>query len=113
LKFESPTKTWLFISCSAGKQLHSFASAFWVYSSDLQLRSSFIPGQDSCLTINFPGSKIGFIATLTTDFVLLIIMLVGLIRLRLRGYGMMSLGRTLWKQVGQRCFLQYVVRLIR
>jgi hypothetical protein len=38
----------------------------------------------------------------TTDFVLLVIMLFGLLRLRRRGGGTFGLGRLLWKQVSWR-----------
>ena len=37
---------------------------------------------------------------LTTDFSLIVIMLVGLFRLRRHGGGWFDLGRLLWKQVG-------------
>jgi hypothetical protein len=48
---------------------------------------------------NFDSNKINVIATLTTDIALLLIMLIGLLRLRLTAGGALSLGRILWKQV--------------
>ena len=45
--------------------------------------------------------KASLIVLLATDVILLLIMLVGLLRLRRRGCGSLRLGRLLWKQVGQ------------
>ena len=42
------------------------------------------------------------ISVVITDFILLLIMLVGLLRLRLHGGTLLGLGRLLWKQVGLR-----------
>ena len=43
--------------------------------------------------------KLSTIVALTTDIGLILIMLLGLIRLRRRGGGIMALGRLLWNQV--------------
>ncbi|KAI0288474.1 hypothetical protein BC826DRAFT_1107697 [Russula brevipes] len=53
---------------------------------------------DSCKPKNIQISKLNIISTLVTDVALLLIMLVGLLQLRIRGVGMLSLGRLLWKQ---------------
>jgi len=42
--------------------------------------------------------QVGTISTLVTNIVLLLIMLVGLLRLRIQGVGTLSLGQLLWKQ---------------
>jgi len=48
------------------------------------------------------SSKKNIIATLCADIILLLIMLVGLLRIRLQGGGTFALGRLLWTQV--RCW---------
>jgi len=48
---------------------------------------------------NVQSNKPTFIATLVSDVILLLIMLVGLLRLRIYGGGTLHLGRLLWKQV--------------
>jgi hypothetical protein len=48
--------------------------------------------------VNFDSNKINVVASLITDVALLLIMLIGLLRLRLTG-GALSLGRVLWNQV--------------
>ncbi|KAI0278979.1 hypothetical protein BC826DRAFT_1113123 [Russula brevipes] len=53
---------------------------------------------DSCTPKNIQITKINLISTLVTDVALLLIMLVGLLQLRIRGVGMLSLGQLLWKQ---------------
>jgi hypothetical protein len=50
---------------------------------------------------------------LATDFTLIVIMLVGLFRLRRRGGGWFDLGRLLWKQVSWRHVLPAAVLLFR
>ena len=49
--------------------------------------------------LNFEATKPNVAISLITDVVLLLIMLTGLIRLRLRGGGAFALGRMLWNQV--------------
>jgi hypothetical protein len=49
--------------------------------------------------INFESTKLAAFAVLIANIVLLLIMLVGLIRMRSDGGGTFSLGRLLWKQV--------------
>jgi hypothetical protein len=48
---------------------------------------------------NLDASKPTLIALFGTDFLLLLIMLAGLLRLRRRGGGTLKLGRILWRQV--------------
>ncbi|KAI0281721.1 hypothetical protein BC826DRAFT_1111202 [Russula brevipes] len=52
----------------------------------------------TCLPRNAEISKLSTISTFVTDIVLLLIMLVGLLRLRVQGVGTFSLGQLLWKQ---------------
>lgn len=49
--------------------------------------------------------KLSTIVALTTDIGLILIMLLGLIRLRRRGGGIMAMGRLLWNQV---CLWQFL-----
>jgi hypothetical protein len=48
---------------------------------------------------NVQSNKPTVIATLVSDVILLLIMLVGMLRLRIHGGGTLNLGRLLWKQV--------------
>jgi hypothetical protein len=59
------------------------------------------PEQSTCAVINFESSKgqLTVVMTLITDVLLLLIMLIGLLRMRLEAGGALSLGRILWKQV--------------
>ena len=52
-----------------------------------------------CSVLNIEATKPNVVASLITDVVLLLIMLFGLFRSRLRGGGAFSLGSTLWNQV--------------
>ncbi|KAI0288473.1 hypothetical protein BC826DRAFT_687204 [Russula brevipes] len=53
---------------------------------------------DSCTPKNIQITKINLISTLVTDVALLLIMLIGLLQLRVKGVGMLSLGQLLWNQ---------------
>jgi hypothetical protein len=48
---------------------------------------------------NSDTAKLNIIVTLSTDTILFLMMLAGLLYLRLQGGGMLSLGEYLWKQV--------------
>ena len=54
--------------------------------------------------LNAEDNKLNIIVTFITDIILLLIVLVGLIRLRYHGGGTLGLGRLLWKQVAFRGF---------
>jgi hypothetical protein len=58
-----------------------------------------LPEQATCAVVNFESTKITVVASLVTDIGLLLIMLIGLLRLRLEAGGALSLGRILWNQV--------------
>jgi len=73
-------------------------NAVLLIQSAARIRSSLNPALDTCLLLNAQAIKLNFISTLITDIVLLLVMLIGLLRLRLDGGGMLSLGRILWKQ---------------
>ncbi|KAH9992062.1 hypothetical protein BJV77DRAFT_1004422 [Russula vinacea] len=63
----------------------------------LQLRSVWDDALRDCIVPNTEANKPNIIVTLITDFVLLLVMLIGLFRL-LRGSGSFALGYLLWKQ---------------
>jgi hypothetical protein len=63
---------------------------------------------NSCVILNPDSSKINIIAGLICDGLLLLIMLVGLLRLRL-DIGVFGLGRILWNQVRWWRFLLAVI----
>jgi hypothetical protein len=54
---------------------------------------------ETCIVLNFDSTKPTAIGALVTDIALLIIMLIGLIRLRLEAGGVFVLERVLWNQV--------------
>lgn len=51
------------------------------------------------MVYNTESNKPNIIVTLITDIILLLMMLVGLLRIRREGGGTFGLGRLLWKQV--------------
>ncbi|KAF8261251.1 hypothetical protein EI94DRAFT_1833425 [Lactarius quietus] len=59
--------------------------------------ATWVPEQSTCAVLNAEGGKKNVIATLVTDVVLLLTMLVGLLRLRVYGT-MFGLGKLLWRQ---------------
>ena len=77
----------------------------------LQLGSTWVPAQSVCMGLKTDSSKKNLIATLTSDVVLLLTMLVGLLRLRQLGT-MFALGQFLWRQVGTTvsCLLLPLIR---
>jgi hypothetical protein len=65
----------------------------------LQIRSAWDSALQNCFVLNTEKSKPSIIATLITDIVLLLIVLIGLLRLLHDNGGSFALGRFLWKQV--------------
>ena len=65
----------------------------------LQLYATWAPENSVCEVLDTKTSKKNTIATLVSDVVLLLTMLVGLLRLRQDGT-MFGFGKFLWKQVG-------------
>ncbi|KAF8481575.1 hypothetical protein DFH94DRAFT_400751 [Russula ochroleuca] len=63
-----------------------------------RLRSVWVPAQKQCVVYDTESNKPNIIVTLITDIILLLIMLVGLLRLRRYGDGTFGLARLLWKQ---------------
>jgi hypothetical protein len=55
--------------------------------------------RDSCLPSGFCGVRLGLTMTFATDFALLLIMVIGLLRLRLEAGEMLGMGRLLWEQI--------------
>ena len=75
----------------------------------LQIRVAWVPEQSACRVLNTESPSVTTL--FVTDVVLLVIMLVGLLRLRLHIFG---LGELLWKQVGHATFrlLQSLMRFL-
>ena len=67
----------------------------------LQVRAAWLPELSTCTLLHQTGYKPSVTSMFVTDVVLLVIMLVGLLRLRLHIFG---LGELLWKQVGDTTF---------
>lgn len=70
----------------------------------LQLHSVWEPEQSACVLLNTEGSQKTVIVAFVSDVVLLLTMLVGLLRMRLRG-DMSGLRQLLWNQVGKALYL--------
>jgi len=64
---------------------------------DAQLRSAWSTFRAGCAVLNTERSKLNIIVSLITDVILL---LIGLLRLRREGSGRFSIGLLLWNQVG-------------
>jgi len=65
----------------------------------LQIRVEWVPDSLTCGLPNTQSAKLAIASMLVSDITLLLIMLVGLLRLRHGGEGRFNLGRLLWKQV--------------
>ena len=65
----------------------------------LQIRAVWVPAASSCAFLNIEKCKDYYINLLANDVILLLIMLVGLLRLRLRARAFLDLASILWKQV--------------
>jgi hypothetical protein len=64
-----------------------------------QVRFVWLPEQRACASSNVDGIGLALIITLLTDILLLVIVLVGLLRVRRSGGGSFGLQGVLWKQV--------------
>jgi hypothetical protein len=64
-----------------------------------QLRSAWVLEDESCRPPNIESNKLAIIVMLAADILLVLIMLLGLLRLRDRAGGIFGLARLLWKQV--------------
>jgi len=64
-----------------------------------QVRFVWLPEQRACASSNVDGIRLALIVTLITDIILLVIVLVGLFRMRPSGGGSFGLQGVLWKQV--------------
>ncbi|KAH9956517.1 hypothetical protein BC827DRAFT_1385966 [Russula dissimulans] len=63
-----------------------------------QIRSAYLETMNICMVTNVQSLKLNIIVTLVSDILLLLIMLIGLLRLRYHEHGAFSMGRLLWKQ---------------
>jgi len=64
----------------------------------VRIRSTWDPALQLCIVLNTEKNKPSIIATLITDIILLLIVLIGLLRLLRDCGGSFALGRLLWKQ---------------
>jgi len=82
----------------------AFAVAVWLTTNSFfirgitQIRSEWSPDDLACGEPNTESNKLAITAMPVTDIALLLIMLIGLLRIRYRGGGKFSVGRLLWKQ---------------
>jgi len=74
------------------------ASVSCIMRAIVRLHSAWSPTSRHCVVSNSIDEKINIIVTTSTDIVLLLIMLVGLLRQRFREGGASSLSRFLWSQ---------------
>jgi hypothetical protein len=100
------------IRCRTGKQPIQDVFLDFFLLNRLQLRSSWIPGFDTCNTANAERDKVAILIMFAIDVIVVLVMFVGLLRLRGQGGGMLELGRLLWKQVRWWQFLVPVAYLI-
>jgi len=77
-----------------------------------QLRSAWGPAQLNCVPTNTDISLLHLISMLVTDIALLLMMLVGLFRLRIHDDGVFDLAQYLWKQVRKWFQLTTILRLV-
>jgi len=82
------------------KVVMAIAIGLWVINVSFLIQTSFRlrSGNLTCLPRNVKISELSTISTFITDIILLLIMLVGLLRLRIQGAGTLCLGQLLWKQ---------------
>lgn len=78
----------------------------------LQLRSTWSLEFGACNVANAERDKVAILIMCVIDVTVVLVMFVGLLRLRGRGGGMLELGRLLWKQVRWWQFLVPVAYLI-
>jgi len=64
----------------------------------IQIRPAWAPVPDSCSMAKVESNKASIITMFITDFILLVVMLVGLLRMGVLGPDTFALGRVLWKQ---------------
>lgn len=57
------------------------------------------PKTDTCVILDIDGTKPNVVGSLVTNIALLVIMFIGLLRLRPEAGGVFNLGRMVWKQV--------------
>jgi len=69
-----------------------------------QLRSARISAKGACSTPHYESDKLNVIFMAITDCFLLVVMVIGLLRMRIHGAGTFSLGQLLWKQVRWKWF---------
>jgi len=86
------------------KVIMALASILWGVNVSLlihgiiQLRSTWVAAQNSCSLPNAESNIATIISMFITDFLLLVTMLIGLLRMRHGGGGTLALGRLLWTQ---------------
>ena len=99
--YRALTPTWSGHSCRACKYSESIPMTFnhALTVSLVQLRSSWAPVEQACVVTNLPSTIPNLIAIPVSDISLLLIMLVGLFRLRGDGIGIVGMARVLWRQV--------------
>jgi len=64
----------------------------------VRIRSTYVETVNSCLVLNFQTAKLNVLSSLVTDILLLLIMLIGLLRMRYHEHGAFSMGRLMWRQ---------------
>ncbi|KAH9956528.1 hypothetical protein BC827DRAFT_753747 [Russula dissimulans] len=63
-----------------------------------EIRSAWSPAEATCLAPNIESGKLNFVATLSTEIVLLVIMLIGLLLLGFHERSAFGIGRLMWRQ---------------
>jgi len=63
-----------------------------------RIRTTRAPVAATCVVLNVPSTKLNVVVTLSTDIVLLVIVLIGLLRLGFHERGAFGMGHLLWRQ---------------
>lgn len=100
------SQTWILTRHHSGKEL---ISKYFQFSglNHPQIRPVWapVPLADSCSMAKVESNKVSIITMFITDFILLVVMLVGLLRMGVLGPDTFALGSLLWKQVRRRRLL--------
>ncbi|KAH9993516.1 hypothetical protein BJV74DRAFT_884378 [Russula compacta] len=89
---------------SRNKVVVAIAACLWVTNVSVMIlglvrvHSTWNPIQEDCIEFNMESTKPNILVTLASDITLLLVMLVGLLRVRYRGDGAFGIASFLWKQ---------------
>jgi hypothetical protein len=107
-----PSQTWVVTRYYSGKiylKIFPIPRAYYIHS---QLRSAWISAQGVCSMPDYDSNKVTIIFMVINNSFLLVVMVIGLLRMRIHGAGTCSLGQLLWKQVRWKWFCMAAMVLL-